>query len=75
MIEIVGKLTGQYSVFKRVFPHDVVVYLPVERSTRQVRRDMVRLAEAGYLERLGERKGYRLPDACPLRPSLSATMS
>ena len=43
-----------------MYPADMVFYVPCTRSIRQMRRDMVRLAKLGYLERLGPRKGYRI---------------
>lgn len=43
----------------RVFPHDLYVVLPVAKCIREIRRDMARLAEWGYIERLGPRSGYR----------------
>lgn len=48
--------------FERVHPHDVVVWLPVQVSMRTVRRRMAKLASAGYLVRLGERRGFTVMD-------------
>ena len=48
-------------LFNKVYPADVVRYVPCKRSVRQLRRDMNRLAELKYLERLGPRKGYQIP--------------
>ncbi len=47
-------------LFKKVYPLEMVSYVPCTRSVRQMRRDMARLAEKQFLERLGPRKGYRL---------------
>jgi hypothetical protein len=61
MLATIGRITNpRTGLYKRVYAHNVAVYLPVERAIRSLRRDMARLAEAGYLERLGERRGYRL---------------
>lgn len=54
---ITNPRTGAY---KKVFPADMVIYVPYRRSTRQMRRDMSRLAEKQFLIRLGPRKGYRV---------------
>jgi hypothetical protein len=48
-------------LYDRVFPHHVAIYVPVDVSIRQMQRYMSRMAEAGYLERVSERGGYRTP--------------
>lgn len=41
-----------------VYPLHIQAWLDVDRSERQLRRDMARLARAGRLKRLGERGGF-----------------
>ncbi len=48
--------------YKTVYPRQVQAWLDVERSDRQLRRDMARMAREGRLRRLGERGGFTLLD-------------
>ena len=48
---------------ERVYPWMVQPWLDVYRHERTLRKDMCRLAENGYLERVGQRKGYKLAEA------------
>lgn len=49
----------------KVYAWMVQSYLEVYRSEQTIRRDMVRLANEGKLQRLGERKGYRVATSRP----------
>ncbi|RMG87929.1 MAG: hypothetical protein D6712_04735 [Chloroflexi bacterium] len=61
LVREINRITDRrQGAFERVYPHDVAVYIPFERSIRQLRRDMAKLAAAGVLERIGQRGGYRL---------------
>ncbi len=49
--------------YKTVYPRQVQAWMDNERSERQLRRDMARMAREGRLRRLGERGGFTLLDA------------
>ena len=49
--------------YKTVYPRQVQAWLDSERSERQLRRDMARMAREGRLRRLGDRGGFTLLDA------------
>lgn len=64
VIKVIERITNpRTGAYERVYPHHVAVYIPVERSIRQLRRDMSRLAMDGVLARIGQRGGYCLPVA------------
>lgn len=69
IIKIVAKLERDYR--RGIYPWMVQARLPVYRAEQTIRRDMVRLAEEGRLERVGEmgksRLGYRMVKAAVLR--------
>lgn len=44
----------------RVYATMVQAHLDFYRAEQTIREDMARMAKAGQLERLGERKGYRV---------------
>ncbi|GIK66223.1 MAG: hypothetical protein BroJett018_40170 [Chloroflexota bacterium] len=52
--------------FKTVYPRQVQAWLDTERSERQLRRDMARMAREGRLRRFGERGGFSLNDTSAL---------
>lgn len=61
ILHIVARLQRSYA---RVYPYMVQARLPYYRAEQTLRRDMVRLAEAGWLVRVGgpgARRGYVMP--------------
>lgn len=53
----------QRDLGRGVFPREVAVFLPYYRAEQTLRRDMMRLARAGWLVReggQGARRGYRV---------------
>jgi len=62
ILNVIAQVTNpKTGAFRKVYPYHVARYIPVDRSIRSLRRDLVRLANAGFLHRLGPRKGYCLP--------------
>lgn len=55
IIATVRRLEKNYGA---VYPYQVAIWMDTPLCERQVRKRMVRLAQAGALARLGERKGY-----------------
>lgn len=48
---------------EKVYPHDLLGWLPFQCSLWTVRRYMRQMSERGMLERVSYRGGYRLPQA------------
>lgn len=44
--------------YAHVYPYQVQAWLDLDRSERQLRRDMAQLAHYGQLQRVGQRRGY-----------------
>lgn len=61
--DIVKCVTELQRTYGRVFPYMVVSRLQLRRAEGTLRRDMLRLAQCGRLERIGgyhARQGYRV---------------
>ena len=60
IIETVQRLT-QAKRTDRIYPHELLGWLPFTCSVWTVRRYMVQMSEQQKLERVSRRGGYRLP--------------
>ena len=56
IVRIVHQMTR--NGYGKIYPLHIQAWLDVDRSERQLRRDMARLAREGRLKRLGERGGF-----------------
>lgn len=69
IIEAVRKIERRSG---RAYAWMVQAYLDFDRCEQTIRKDMVRLAKRGELERLGPRKGYKTPQTGAPRGMVAA---